>query len=68
VIQQKEKSNLINWEIVSVNPNNKIWNWKDLFCYWGANIQSIIGFSEAGPHTPSIINSIAEEPPSVILG
>ena len=45
MIQQKEKSNLINWEIVSVNPNNKIWNWKDLFCYWGANIQSIIGFS-----------------------
>ena len=45
MIQQKEKSNLINWEIVSVNPNNKIWNWKDLFCYWGSNIQSIIGFS-----------------------
>jgi len=45
VIQQKEKSNLINWEIVSVNPNNKIWNWKDFFCYWGSNIQSIIGFS-----------------------
>ena len=45
MIQQKEKSNLINWEIGSVNPNNKIWNWKDLFCYWGANIQSIIGFS-----------------------
>ena len=35
----------MNWEIVSVNPNNKIWNWKDLFCYWGSNIQSIIGFS-----------------------
>jgi len=45
VIQQKEKSNLMNWEIVSVNPNNKIWNWKDLFCFWGSNIQSIIGFS-----------------------
>jgi len=35
----------MNWEIVSVNPNNKIWDWKDLFCYWGSNIQSIIGFS-----------------------
>jgi len=35
----------MNWEIVSVNPNNKIWNWKDLFCFWGSNIQSIIGFS-----------------------
>jgi len=45
VIQQKEKSNLMNWELVSVNPNNKIWNWKDFFCFWGSNIQSIIGFS-----------------------
>ncbi len=45
MIQEKEKSNLINWEIVSVNPNNKIWTWKDIFCFWGANIQSIIGFS-----------------------
>ena len=35
----------MNWELVSVNPNNKIWNWKDLFCFWGSNIQSIIGFS-----------------------
>tara|TARA_Y100001968_G_scaffold135983_1_gene124013 strand:- start:36 stop:1493 length:1458 start_codon:yes stop_codon:yes gene_type:complete len=45
VIQQKEKSNLMNWELVSVNPNNKIWDWKDLFCFWGSSIQSIIGFS-----------------------
>ena len=45
MIQEKEKSNLMNWEIVSVNPNNKIWSWKDIFCYWGSNIQSIIGFS-----------------------
>jgi len=45
VIQQKENSNLTNWEIVSVNPNNKTWDWKDIFCYWGSNIQSIIGFS-----------------------
>ena len=45
MIQQKQKSNLVNWEIVSVNPNNKVWNWKDIFCYWGSNIQSIIGFS-----------------------
>ena len=35
----------MNWELVSVNPNNKIWSWKDLFCFWGSNIQSIIGFS-----------------------
>ena len=35
----------MNWELVSVNPNNKNWSWKDLFCFWGSNIQSIIGFS-----------------------
>ena len=43
--QQKSKNNLINWELVAANPNNKNWNWKDLFCFWGINIQSIIGFS-----------------------
>ena len=42
--QQKPK-NLINWDLVSVNPNDKNWDWKDLFCFWGVNIQSIIGFS-----------------------
>ena len=35
----------MNWELVSVNPSSKIWNWKDLFCFWGNIIQSIIGFS-----------------------
>ena len=43
--QQKSKNNLINWELVAANPNNKNWYWKDLFCFWGVNIQSIIGFS-----------------------
>ena len=43
--QQKSKNNFINWELVATNPNNKNWNWKDLFCLWGINIQSIIGFS-----------------------
>ncbi len=43
--QQKVKNSLINWDLVSVNPNNKNWNWKDLFYFWGVNIQSIIGFS-----------------------
>ncbi len=42
---EKERNNLINWEIVSVNPNDKDWDWKDLFCFWGNNIQSIIAFS-----------------------
>jgi len=45
VIQEKSKNNLLNWEIVSVNPNDKKWDWKDLFCFWGINIQSIIAFS-----------------------
>jgi len=44
-MQEKTKNNLMNWEIVSVNPNDKKWDWKDLFCFWGNNIQSIIGFS-----------------------
>tara|TARA_B100000683_G_scaffold19692_1_gene19053 strand:+ start:248 stop:1705 length:1458 start_codon:yes stop_codon:yes gene_type:complete len=45
VSQQKTKNTLINWDLVTVNPNNKNWNWKDLFFFWGINIQSIIGFS-----------------------
>ncbi len=43
--QQKSKKTLINWDLVSVNPNDKNWDWKDLFCFWGVSIQSIIGFS-----------------------
>ena len=43
--QQKSKKTLVNWDLVSVNPNDKNWDWKDLFCYWGVNIQSVIGFS-----------------------
>ena len=42
---QKSKKTLINWDLVSVNPNDKNWDWKDLFCFWGVNIQSVIGFS-----------------------
>jgi len=45
MIQEKLKNSLINWEIVSVNPNDKKWSWIDLFCFWGNNIQSIIAFS-----------------------
>ncbi len=43
--QQKSKKTLVNWDLVTVNPNNKVWSWTDLFCFWGVNIQSIIGFS-----------------------
>jgi len=45
VIQQKENFSLRNWEIVSVNPAEKNWTWKDLFCFWGNGLQNIIGFS-----------------------
>ena len=44
-MQEKSNIQLTNWEIVSVNPSDKKWNWKDLFCFWGVSIQSIIGFS-----------------------
>ena len=42
---QNIKKNLTNWDLVSVNPNDKNWDWKVLFCFWGVNIQSVIGFS-----------------------
>tara|TARA_B100000424_G_scaffold60245_1_gene43646 strand:- start:46 stop:738 length:693 start_codon:yes stop_codon:yes gene_type:complete len=46
-VSQLKNSNksLINWDLVTVNPNNKNWDWKDLFYFWGVNIQSVIGFS-----------------------
>ncbi len=43
--QQKIDIQLRNWEIVSVNPSDKHWTWKTLFCFWGNSVQSIIGFS-----------------------
>ena len=45
MIPNKEKFDLVNWEIVSVNPIDKSWSWTDLFCFWASNIQTIIGFS-----------------------
>jgi NCS1 family nucleobase:cation symporter-1 len=45
VNQPKVKYSLSNWDLVTVNPNYKTWNWKDVFCFWGVNVQSIIGFS-----------------------
>ena len=42
---QNIKKNLTNWDLVSVNPIDKNWDWKVLFCFWGINIQSVIGFS-----------------------
>ena len=42
---QNIKKNLTNWDLFSVNPIDKNWDWKILFCFWGVNIQSVIGFS-----------------------
>ena len=43
--QDNSKKALLNWELVSVNPNDKKWSCIDLFYFWGTNIQSIIAFS-----------------------
>ena len=42
---EKEKFNLTNWEIVSVNPLDKNWDWKDMFCFWSVGLQSIMSFA-----------------------
>ena len=44
----KENIHLTNWEIVSVNPTNKNWNWKDIFCFWTVGTQSIFSFALLG--------------------
>ena len=44
----KNKYSSSNWELASVNPNDKNWDWKDLFFFWGSNIQSVIAFSLIG--------------------
>ena len=36
---------LKNFELATVNPNNKTWEVSDLFCFWANSIQSVIGFS-----------------------
>jgi NCS1 family nucleobase:cation symporter-1 len=45
VIPVKDKYQLRNWELVSINPNNRDWSWFDFFNFWAVSIQSIIGFS-----------------------
>ena len=45
MIQEKDKLSLTNWNLVSINPKEKDWNWTDLFCIWAVSIQSLIGFS-----------------------
>jgi|TARA_B110001450_G_scaffold232279_1_gene234767 nucleobase:cation symporter-1, NCS1 family len=48
VNQNKSNYSSSNWELVSINPNEKNWDWIDLFFFWGNNIQSIIAFSLIG--------------------
>ena len=43
--RKKVKYSLSNWDLVSVNPSYKVWNWRDLFSFWAVNIQSVIAFS-----------------------
>ena len=45
MIPAKDKYQLRNWELVSVNPNKRDWHWIDFFNFWAVSIQSIIGFS-----------------------
>ena len=45
MIPAKDKYQLKNWELVSVNPNKRDWYWVDFFNFWAVSIQSIIGFS-----------------------
>ena len=44
-MNQSEKFQLMNWELVSINPNNRDWSWKNYFNFWAINIQTIVGFS-----------------------
>ena len=44
-MNQSEKFQLRNWELVSINPNNRDWSWKNYFNFWAINIQTIVGFS-----------------------
>ena len=44
-MNQSEKFQLRNWELVSVNPNRRNWIWTDYFNYWAVSVQSVIGFS-----------------------
>jgi len=45
VIPVKDKYQLRNWELVSINPNNRDWSKFDYFNFWAVSIQSIISFS-----------------------
>ena len=45
MIPVKDKFQLRNWELVSINPNKRDWSWFDFFNFWAVSIQSIIGFS-----------------------
>ena len=45
MIPVKDKYQLRNWELVSINPNNRDWSRFDYFNFWAVSIQSITSFS-----------------------
>ncbi len=45
MIPAKDKYQLKNWELVSINPNNRDWTWGNYFNFWAISTQSVIGFS-----------------------
>ena len=56
--QPKVKYSLSNWDLVTVNPNYKTWNWKDLFCFWGVNIQSVVGIAGCSKLMNNLLSEI----------
>ena len=44
MIQAKDKYQLRNWELVSINPNKRDWYWVDFFNYWAVSIQRLSVF------------------------
>tara|TARA_B100001173_G_scaffold280973_1_gene264811 strand:+ start:40 stop:1503 length:1464 start_codon:yes stop_codon:yes gene_type:complete len=45
VNQEKEKFQVRNWELVSINPSSRNWIWSDYFNFWAVSTQSVLGFS-----------------------
>ena len=40
-VLKKANINLTNWDIVGINPNDKNWTSRDIFCFWANNINFI---------------------------
>ena len=53
--QEKEKFQLRNWELVSINPNSKNWDWTDFFNFWAISVQSVISFANSRALSATIV-------------